>query len=184
MRIVSGFHRGRRINPPAKLPVRPTTDAAKETLFNILANRYAFEEISFLDLFAGTGNISYEVASRGCSDLIAVDSNYQCTGFIKSVGTELNLEGLKVERNDVYGYLKFVSRTFDIIFADPPYQNRDLHRIHELVFQRNILKQEGCLIVEHGDDQSFSELEHFSDHRTIGSVNFTIFNQTRDIGRA
>jgi len=175
LRIISGLHKGRRITAPSQIRVRPTTDAAKESLFNILANKYSFEDISFLDLFSGTGNISYEIASRGCTDITAVDNNYRCAGFIKETVRNLNLDGVRVEKGDVYQYLDTVTRKFDLIFADPPYMSEDTHRIHELVFERTLLKENGRLIIEHGNDQNFGKLAHLVDERTIGNVNFTIF---------
>ena len=176
MRIISGTHKSRRITAPSNLSVRPTTDAGKESIFNILTNSFLFEEISFLDLFAGTGNITYEVSSRGCNDVISVDQNYRCAGFIKSTLLELNMDGIEVIKSDVYKYLAETQKTWDIIFADPPYMSSDTARIHELVFERNLLKEGGFLILEHGNDQKFSNLAHLRDERVIGNVNFTIFN--------
>ena len=171
------MYKSRRITAPSVLSVRPTTDAAKESLFNILANSFSFDEISFLDLFTGTGNISYEMASRGCQDIIAVDIDYRCTGFVKDTASNLGMEGLHVVKRDVYLYLQEVSRSYDIIFADPPYKHKETALIHELVFKRSLLKDDGCLILEHGDDQDFSSLPHFKDERRIGNVNFTIFKK-------
>jgi len=176
LRIISGTHKSRRITAPSNLSVRPTTDAGKESLFNILTNSFLFEEISFLDLFAGTGNITYEVSSRGCNDVTSVDQNYRCTGFIKGTASELNMDGIEVIKRDVYKYLAETQKTWDIIFADPPYMSSDTHLIHELVFERNLLKEGGFLILEHGNDQKFSDLSHLKDERVIGNVNFTIFN--------
>ena len=175
MRIISGIYKSRRITAPTNLSVRPTTDAGKETLFNILANSFAFPEASFLDLFAGTGNISYEVLSRGCRDVTSVDSNYKCTGFIKSTVAQLDMSGILVVKMDVFNYLQDATRKFDIIFADPPYMSPDTPRIHQLVFERNLLNEHGVLIIEHGNDQNFSNLVHLKDERSIGNVNFTIF---------
>ena len=171
------MYKSRRITAPSVLPVRPTTDAAKESLFNILANSFAFDQISFLDLFAGTGNISYEMASRGCKDITALDTDYRCTGFMKDTKSILGIEGFQVVKRDAYKYLEEASRSFDIIFADPPYKHKETALIHELVFERDLLKVGGCLILEHGNDQDFSRLSHLKDERRIGNVNFTIFRR-------
>ena len=175
MRIISGYHRGRRITAPSQLSVRPTTDAAKESIFNILANHFFFDDVSFLDLFAGTGNISYEVSSRGCTDVTAVDQEYRAVGFIKSTAASFDMEGFHVVKSDVYKYLKTVNRTFDIIFADPPYMSPDTKNIHTLVFEYKLLNKGGFLIIEHGNDEKFDDLSHLRDTRKIGNVNFTIF---------
>ena len=177
MRIISGYHKGRRITAPSQLSVRPTTDAAKESLFNILANHFYFPNISFLDLFAGTGNISYEAASRGCTDITAVDQEYKCTGFIKSTVSDFEMEGFQVVRNDVYKYLQNLNRTFDIIFADPPYMSLNTVNVHQIVFERNLLNKGGFLIIEHGKEEKFDNLPHLKDKREIGNVNFSIFNR-------
>ncbi|MBL4754150.1 MAG: RsmD family RNA methyltransferase [Flavobacteriales bacterium] len=177
MRIISGLYKGRRITAPSVLPVRPTTDAAKESLFNILSNSFSFDQISFLDLFTGTGNISYEMASRGCTDISAVDIDYRCTGFVKATASNLGMEGLLAVKRDVYQYLREVSRSYDIIFADPPYKHGETALIHKLVFERGLLEEDGCLILEHGEDQDFSSLAHLHDERRIGNVNFTIFKR-------
>lgn len=180
MRIISGYHKGRRIVAPSQLSVRPTTDAGKESLFNILANHFSFDDISFLDLFAGTGNISYEVASRGCVDVTAVDQEYRCIGFIKSIVAKFEMDGFHVVKSDVYKYLDTVHRTFDIIFADPPYMSPETANIHQIVFERNLLNKGGFLIIEHGNDEKFDDLPYLRDTREIGNVNFTIFNVSSD----
>jgi len=171
------LYKSRRITAPSALPVRPTTDAAKESLFNILAYDFSFDEISFLDLFAGTGNISYEMASRGCTDITAIDIDYRCTGFVKATASNLGMKGLHVVKRDAYMYLREVARSYDIIFADPPYKHKETALIHELVFERGILNDDGCLILEHGGDQNYSSLPHLKDERRIGNVNFTIFKR-------
>jgi len=175
LRIISGIYKSRRITAPSNLSARPTTDAGKETLFNILANNFSFPDSSFLDLFAGTGNISYEVLSRGCLDVTSVDSNYKCTGFIKGTVAALEMEGIEVVKMDVFKYLESVTRKFDIIFADPPYMSPETPGIHERVFNRNLLNEDGLLIIEHGNDEHFGDLAHLKDERSIGNVNFTIF---------
>ena len=120
MRIVSGRLKGRRLKAPKQLPVRPTTDMAKEALFNILNNQYYFDELSVLDLFAGTGNISYEFASRGTAEITAVDNHYGCINFIKTTSQELDI-GVNALKSDVFSFLNATTKSYDIVFADPPY---------------------------------------------------------------
>jgi len=176
MRIISGKYKSRRIIAPSKLPVRPTTDMAKEALFNILNNRYYFDEIAFLDLFAGTGNISYEFASRGCEKITAVDGNFGCVQFINktSVELELNISALK---SDVFSFLEKTSLKADIIFADPPYNMplADFERITALVFQNEILLKDGVLIMEHAKQTDLSHLPYFNNKRKYGGSVFSFF---------
>ena len=175
MRIISGIYKGRRINPPANLPVRPTTDMAKEALFNILGNNFYFDEISILDLFSGTGNISYEFASRGCENLIAVDIDSKCVRFTEDIKSKLEITGLRIIRANVFQYLKNQKQKFDIIFADPPYDLKEYDKIPELVFNNELLNQNGCLIIEHPISVSFTKYEHFKEIRKYGKVNFSFF---------
>ena len=146
MRIISGQHKGRRISAPKKLPVRPTTDMAKEGLFNILNNSFYFDELRILDLFAGTGNISYEFASRGAEDIICVDADYGCIKFINQTAVllEANITAIK---SDVFGYLEKTRQKHNIIFADPPYamSEADFIKIEHWVFANNLLEEEGVL---------------------------------------
>ncbi|TVQ88341.1 MAG: methyltransferase domain-containing protein [Bacteroidetes bacterium] len=175
MRIIGGKNQRRQIIAPAKLPVRPTTDMAKEALFNILNNHFDFEEIEVLDLFAGTGNISYEFASRGARQVLAVDINNHCTGFIKQTSEKLNFENLKTVRDDVFHFLAICRITFDIVFADPPY---DFERISELpgkVFNAGIIKPGGWLVIEHSDEFIFYDFPYFDQSRRYGKVHFSFF---------
>jgi 16S rRNA (guanine(966)-N(2))-methyltransferase RsmD len=178
MRIISGTHKGRRISAPRRLPVRPTTDMAKEALFNILHNTYFFEELVVLDLYSGTGNISYELASRGCKAITAVDSNYQCIQFIKKTSHALGfpISGIK---NEAIEYLEKTTQTFDLIFADPPYNQAPeaFKKLHDLVFQRNLLRKDGVLIIEHSKHTELSELEYFEQQRKYGGSIFSFFRQ-------
>ncbi len=178
MRIVSGKHKGRYIQAPKKLPVRPTTDMAKEALFNILNNSYYFEDLSVLDLFAGTGNISYEFASRGTQNLTAVDGNYGCVKFIAKTSEilEFNISALK---SDVFSFLEKTNLQSDIIFADPPYDinQTDFEKISELVFKNNLLLEGGVLIVEHSKHTSLSHLVHFTNERKYGGSVFSFFEK-------
>ncbi len=179
MRIISGTFKGRRITAPKKLPVRPTTDMAKEGLFNILNNHFYFDEIAVLDLFAGTGNISYEFASRGASNVTAVDADHGCAQFIGKTSDELEMD-ISVIKSDVFSFLEKTSLTSDIIFADPPYDvsQEDYERIPYLVFSRDLLLEGGQLIVEHSKLMRFSHLPQFLNIRTYGSSAFSFFGRT------
>lgn len=178
MRIILGKYKGRRIHPPGKLPVRPTTDYAKEGLFNILGNHFDFHEIDVLDLFAGTGSISYEFASRGAKQVLSIESNYQCARFIRRMAEELEFENLEVKKTDVYAVLSMLGEQFDIIFADPPYDigEENFFRLHEKIFEHNLLVPGGWLIIEHSKRINFKEKQHFLQHRKYGNVNFSIFS--------
>ena len=176
MRIISGLYKGRRITAPKKLPVRPTTDMAKEALFNILNNRYYFDEISVLDLFAGTGNISYEFASRGTKLITSVDKDFGCTKFIAQTSTEFNFN-IQVIKADVFRYLEIAKQKHTIIFADPPY-HFDIDafsKIPELVFQNQLLKTGGILIVEHSKHTNLSNLTNYSYSKSYGGNMFSFF---------
>ena len=148
MRIISGEFKGRRITAPKKLPVRPTTDMAKEALFNILNNQFYFDEISVLDLFAGTGNISYEFASRGTLQILAVDENYGCIKFINETAKDFEMP-ISTIKSDVFKFLEKFEPKTDIIFADPPYNFRQINflKFLNLVFQKNYLKMMVCLLL-------------------------------------
>ena len=176
MRIISGKYKGKRIQAPKKLPVRPTTDMAKEALFNILNNHYNFEEISVLDLFTGTGNISFEFASRGTQSIVSVDKDYGCVKFVAAVSRELDLN-IKTFKEDVYKFLEKNKLQFDLIFADPPYQfdEEDFKRLVELIYNNGFLKEEGMLVVEHSKFTDLSELPHFVEQRRYGSSVFSFF---------
>ncbi|GAA4271917.1 RsmD family RNA methyltransferase [Aquimarina gracilis] len=178
MRIISGKYKGKRLIAPKKLPVRPTTDMAKEGLFNILNNTYSFNHVSVLDLFSGTGNISYEFASRGASDITAVDSHYACLGYIKSVSKDLDFS-IETVKSDVYSYLEKVNRKVDIIFADPPYDfsPEQFSRIAELVFEKELLNNGGVLIIEHSKYTSIEETPNFSYSRKYGGSVFSFFER-------
>ena len=176
MRIISGKYKGKRIQAPKKLPVRPTTDMAKEALFNILNNHYNFEEISVLDLFTGTGNISFEFASRGTQSIVSVDKDYGCVKFVATVSRELDLN-IKTFKEDVYKFLEKNKLQFDLIFADPPYQfdEKDFKRLVVLIYNNNFLNKEGMLVVEHSKFTDLSELPHFVEQRRYGSSVFSFF---------
>lgn len=176
MRIISGKYKGRRITAPKKLPVRPTTDMAKEALFNILNNSYYFEKISVLDLFTGTGNISYEFASRGTPQIVAVDADYGCIKFVGQTAKDLEFN-IAAIKSDVFPYLEKAAQKANIIFADPPYDMTltELEKIPELVFRKQLLQEEGVLIIEHSKHMDLSSFPHFSRLRKYGGSIFSFF---------
>ena len=169
--------KGRSIVAPSNLPTRPTTDFAKEGLFNILHSRLDkdYDELAILDLFCGTGNISYEFASRGCTQLTCVEIDFRCFEFIRKTMAAFELKGTKVIRNDVFLFLKICKIKFDLIFADPPYELPNIEQIHSKVFERNLLNPGGLLIIEHGVKTNLSRLPYFVEKRSYGNVNFSIF---------
>lgn len=177
MRIIRGSHGGRKILAPANLPVRPTTDLAKESLFNILDNHIYFEDIEVLDLFAGTGSISYEFASRGSKSVIAVDIHPRCVKFIAETATRLNFSQLKAIRTSAIGFLQHSSSKFDLIFADPPYDLEGIEQIVVLVMERQLLRDGGWLILEHDKSHDFSSFVGFFQQRNYGKVNFSFFRK-------
>lgn len=176
MRIISGQFKGRRISAPKKLPVRPTTDMAKEALFNILNNQYYFDDISVLDLFSGTGSISYEFASRGTKMITAVDEDFGCIKFINKTAEEFEMD-IRTIKSDVFKFLETSKLQTTIIFADPPYaQSLELFsKIPALVFQNNLLEDDGTLIVEHAKQTDLSHLEHYRYSKNYGGNVFSFF---------
>ena len=178
MRIIAGVHKGRRITAPPKLPVRPTKDMAKEALFNILNNQYYFADISVIDLFAGTGNISYEFASRGTQKITAVDADSGCVRFIEKVSEELGM-GIHTFKSDVFDYLEKTDARADIIFADAFYDMamKDFERMVHCIYKRDLLLEEGTLVIEHASRMDLSHLEHFSEKRKYGGTTFSFFNR-------
>jgi 16S rRNA (guanine966-N2)-methyltransferase len=182
MRIISGQHKGRRLVAPKNLPVRPTTDMAKEALFNILNNQYYFDELSVLDLFAGTGNISFEFASRGTTNITAIDKHHACIKYIEQVSNELDLN-IHTVKADVFVFLENLKSTSDIIFADPPYQleKDSFARLVELVFDNELLSPEGLLIIEHSKHTDLSHLKNFEVQKRYGGNCFSFFNKKADL---
>jgi 16S rRNA (guanine(966)-N(2))-methyltransferase RsmD len=176
MRIISGKHKGRRLTAPKKLPVRPTTDMAKEALFNILNNNFNFTELKILELFAGTGNISYEFGSRGSSSIICVDADFGCISYIKKTAQELELDIIAI-KSDAYVYLERCNASFDIIFADPPYglTQQQFENISTLVFKNNLLEKEGMLIIEHSKETKLEKMPNFSFSKSYGGTIFSFF---------
>ncbi len=174
MRIVGGEYRGRMFNPGKNFKARPTTDFAKEGLFNVLANVIDLEEAKILDLFSGTGSISYEFLSRGCKDLTLIELDFQHIQFIKSVMKELNAVA-KVYRADVFKFLESEKTKYDLIFADPPYDLPRFAEVPEIILRRNLIKPGGIMVIEHPKSFNFSNLPHFSEVRKYGSVHFSLF---------
>ena len=175
MRIIGGRYSGRRINPPSNFKARPTTDFAREGLFNILNNRIHFESVIVLDLFSGTGSISYEFASRGAEAVHLVEKDIRHISGIKKILKELDLDNVKPIHIDVRTYLKACLIKYDIVFADPPYELAWLKELPDLVTEAGILKEDGFLILEHPRDISFANHKLFFEHRNYGGVNFSFF---------
>ena len=178
MRIVSGTHKGRRFSPPKGLPVRPTTDFAKEGLFNMLRNRTDIEDAKVLDLCAGTGNMTFEFASRGAGSVLAVDQHVGCIKFIKKAALELQLNSITALKADVFKFVNKLSQQYDIIFADSPYALEETIHLPSTIFKKGLLAEGGLLVVEHGRETSFEEHPNFISTRKFGNVNFTFFEES------
>lgn len=176
MRIISGIFRGKQIRPPGNFKARPTTDFAKESLFNILIHQHSMEDLDVLDLFSGTGSIAYEFASRGASSVLAVEMIPAHYKFIQDTCRSLPLDQVSVIRADAFRYLKKPVQSFDIIFADPPFDHPGLDELPDLIFGTDILNKDGVFILEHPGSQSFTAHSHFLQHRKYGGVNFTFFS--------
>ena len=186
MRIISGQYGGRRFEAPRNLQARPTTDIAKESLFNILNNRMDFDGIRALDLFGGTGSISFELLSRGAQSVCCIELGRQQQQFIQKVAGELKIgRELQLVRGDVFRYLKSQASivqpdgVFDLVFADPPYALPELAQLPELVLSSHLLKPDGVFILEHGKDNDFSMHPDFSEIRVYGAVHFSFFVHAR-----
>lgn len=177
MRIISGKYKSRRLQAPKNLPVRPTTDIAKEALFNIINNLYYFQDIKVLDLFSGTGNISFEFASRGTTNITAIDAHYGCIKFIDQISNELDF-AINTVKSDVFKYLKKTHTKFDIIFADPPYifEQEKFENLIDLIVDQQLLEEDGLLIVEHSSRTNLSSHNHFSHSKKYGGNCFSFFN--------
>ena len=175
MRIISGKYKGRRITPPSNFKARPTTDYARESLFNILNNRIDFEAVNVLDLFAGTGSISYEFASRGAPVVHLVEKDSRHISFIRKSIKEIGFNSIKPIHIDVKAYLKACRAKYDIVFADPPFNLSWLETIPDLVTSSGIINEDGFFILEHPKDLSFTAHNTFFEHRNYGGVNFSFF---------
>ena len=176
MRIISGIFRGRQIRPPKNFKARPTTDFAKESLFNILIHQFSIEDLDVLDLFSGTGSISYEFASRGARSVLAIEMAPMHFKFIQETCRSMEMEQVSVIRADAFRYLKKPTQAFDFIFADPPYDHAGLPELPDLIFSTDILNNKGVFILEHPGSYSFTAHPRFLQHRKYGGVNFTFFS--------
>ena len=175
MRIITGKYKGRHFDVPRTFKARPTTDFAKENIFNVINAYVDWEETTALDLFAGTGSISLELLSRGCQQVISVEKDRDHASFISQCMEKLGTDEHILIKGDVFRFLKSCHQKFDLIFADPPYALPELETIPDLIFQYDLLKEDGLLVFEHGKNNDFSTHPHFIEHRSYGSVNFTLF---------
>lgn len=176
MRIISGSHKGKQIFPDKDFTARPTTDFAKESLFNVLGNYIDLENIRVLDLFSGTGSISYEFASRGAKDIISIEQNYRHFAFIKHMARELGFKQIKIFKTDAFlACRKLQGQKFDLVFADPPYRSDRIEEIPSAIFGNELLQEGGIAIIEHPSSIDFSAHPRFTEHRQYGSVNFSFF---------
>jgi 16S rRNA (guanine(966)-N(2))-methyltransferase RsmD len=175
MRIITGKYKGRHFDIPKTFKARPTTDFAKENIFNVLTQYIDFEDATALDLFSGTGSITLELISRGCAHVISVELDRDHHRFIQQCVQKLGTEACVPLRGDVFRFIKSCKQQFDFIFADPPYALKELPTIPSLIFEKGLLKDDGIFVFEHGKDYDFSDDPHFVEHRSYGSVNFSIF---------
>lgn len=175
MRIITGIYKGHRFDIPHTFKARPTTDFAKENIFNVLNSYIDFDGATALDLFAGTGSISLELLSRGCLQVVSIEKDRDHHAFIRQCIQKLGADNSVVIRGDVFRYIKSCIQKYDFIFADPPYQLTELSQIPDLIFEKGILDNEGIFVLEHGAQYDFSEHHHFVEHRKYGSVNFSLF---------
>jgi 16S rRNA (guanine(966)-N(2))-methyltransferase RsmD len=180
MRIIAGEHGGRKFNPPNKMPyTRPTTDIAKEGLFNILQNNLDFEKLKTLDLFGGTGSISYELASRGVSDLTVVEKDVAMYEFIKKTSAKLRLENFKVITMDVFKFIQQCQDKFDFIFAGPPYALTSIDDLPRLIFDKQLLSKNGWFVLEHTPKNEYKSFPFYKTERNYGTTVFSIFIENR-----
>lgn len=175
MRIIGGHYKGKQIVANHKLTLRPTTDFAKEGLFNILSNQYDFDDLDVLDLFSGTGSISYEFASRGCRNVHSVEINPLHATFIRNTVKSLNLSHIRVIREDAFHFINICKARYDFIFADPPYDMPKIAEIPGLVIDRRLLKPGGIMILEHSKNMDFRDHKNFTGQRKYGHVHFSFF---------
>jgi len=182
MRIISGSLGGRRISPPTTMPhTRPTTDIAKEGLFNILQNNLDFKELKTLDLFGGTGSISYELASRGTVDLTIVEKDEKMFSFIKKTASDLKLENFKVVKSDVFRFIESCNEKFDFIFAGPPYALTTIDALPKLIFEKGLLNEGGWFILEHTPRNDYKTVANYLREKNYGTTIFSIFEQAENV---
>ena len=177
MRIITGKYKGRHFDIPRTFKARPTTDFAKENIFNVLIQHVDFDGAEALDLFSGTGSISLELLSRGCSRVVSVELDRDHHRFIQDCLKKLGAGAAAVIpiRGDVFRFVKSCKQQFDFVFADPPYALKELSTLPDLIIERGLLKPDGLFVLEHGKDYDFSQHPHFLEHRQYGSVNFSLF---------
>lgn len=177
MRVIGGKYKGKRFVPPKNFPSRPTTDFAKEALFNILENRITIDELDVLDLYAGTGSISLEFLSREAKSVTSIDNHFVSYKFIRKTQEEVDLKNWHVKKTECSKFLEETPLKFDLIFADPPYDLKGVIELPEIIFGRNILRQNGLLIIEHGRENNFEKNIHFREVRNYGGVHFSFFEE-------
>ena len=188
MRIITGKYKGRHFDIPRSFKARPTTDFAKENIFNVLVQYVDFDDASALDLFSGTGSISLELLSRGCSQVVSVELDRDHHRFIQDCVKKLTANSQEPTANiisirgDVFRFLKSCKQQYDLIFADSPYALKELTTLPDIIFDKQLLKEDGIFVLEHGKDHDFSEHPHFQEHRQYGSVNFSIFTTAEKPG--
>lgn len=182
MRIITGIYKGRHFDIPRTFKARPTTDFAKENIFNVLNGYIDLEDAIALDLFSGTGSISLELVSRGCQSVISVEADRDHHAFIKQCLKKLGTDRCIALRGDVFRFIKSCHQQFDFIFADPPYALPELPTLPKLILERGLLKPNGIFVFEHGKNNSFEDVPEFIEHRAYGSVNFSIFSNREPEG--
>lgn len=182
MRIITGLYKGRHFDIPRTFKARPTTDCAKENIFNVINGYLDLDGATALDLFSGTGSISLELLSRGCRPVVSVESDREHAAFIRQCMDKLGTQHNALIRGDVFRFMKSCHQRFDIIFADPPYTLPELPQVPSLVFEHNLLADGGLLVFEHGKKNDFSTDPRFVEHRNYGSVNFSLFRNNKDMG--
>jgi len=182
MRIIGGEHSGRRFNPPNNMPyTRPTTDIAKEGLFNVLQHKLDFEELKTLDLFGGTGSISYELASRGVPDLTIVEKDSAMYDFIKKTADALHLENFNVVKMDVFKFINQCTDKFDFIFAGPPYALTNIDDLPKRIFEKQLLKKNGWFVLEHTPRNDYKTFSFYKSERNYGTTVFSTFVEDREL---
>lgn len=182
MRIIGGVHGGRKFNPPGKMPfTRPTTDIAKEGLFNVLQHKLEFEDLKTLDLFGGTGNISYELASRGVKDLTIVEKDGHMIEFIKKTADTLKIDNLNIVKMDVFKFIEQCRESYDFIFAGPPYALKNIDDLPKKIFENHLLKKDGWFVLEHTPRNNYKDNPFYKTEKHYGTTIFSIFIEDRDI---
>lgn len=175
MRIIGGKAAGLRLTPPAHLPVRPTTDLAKEALFNILTNRIDFQGAICLDLFAGTGNVSFEMASRGANQVLSVDQHGKCLHYIKQTAQKIDFRAIRTQRMDVFRFIQSANDSFDFVFADPPYDLGQLPQLPKLILEQGLVKPAGWLVIEHPSRRKLIDHQGWVETRNYGNCAFSFY---------